>query len=104
MAFDEDGVCRVSSTRVTLESVLSPYLRGEPPESIHNSYPTVPLADIYATIAYYLRHRDHVDEYLRQVKDAEERLIREINANPKWRALHDKMRERFASRRKPVSR
>jgi uncharacterized protein (DUF433 family) len=58
---DEHGVCRGSGTRVTLEVILGAYLRGESPEEIADSYPSVPLSDVYATIGYYLRHRAEVD-------------------------------------------
>lgn len=37
---------------------------GESPESIYESYDTVALADVYAVLAYYLRHRHEVEAYL----------------------------------------
>ncbi|WOQ17355.1 hypothetical protein [Raineyella sp. W15-4] len=39
---------------------------------IHESYDTVPLADIYAVLAYYLHHRTEVESYLseRERQDA----------------------------------
>ena len=39
-------------------------MRGESPESLHQSYPTVALGDIYAIFTYFVRHRDEVDAYL----------------------------------------
>ena len=38
-------------------------------------YDAISLADAYATVAYYLRHRHEVERYLRWV-DAEARKIR----------------------------
>lgn len=37
---------------------------GKTPESIHNAYQTVSLADVYAIFAYYLRHRAEVEACL----------------------------------------
>jgi hypothetical protein len=35
-----------------------------PPEVIAQRYPSAALADIYAVIAYYLRHRADIESYL----------------------------------------
>jgi uncharacterized protein (DUF433 family) len=62
---DEHGVVRVGGTRVTLDQVVYPFLEeGVTPEEIAMRYSTLELADVYAAIAYYLRHREQVDEYL----------------------------------------
>jgi len=67
---DTNGVIRVSGTRVTLHSIISTYHLGESPEAIHKGFPTVPLADVYAVIAYYLTHRAEVDAYLQTLEDS----------------------------------
>jgi len=43
---------------------VSAFKRGESPESIQESYPTVALADVYAVLAYYLNHRAEVEVYI----------------------------------------
>ena len=63
---DEHGVCRVAGTRVMLELIVNAFDRGATPEEIANSYPSVPLGDVYATIAYGLKHRPEVGAYLRE--------------------------------------
>ena len=63
---DPDGVVRVGGTRVTLDSVLSAYLDGESAERIMERFPTVELADVHATIAWFLRHRPEAEAYLAQ--------------------------------------
>lgn len=70
---DAGGVIRVSGTRVTLHTLISAYRQGDTPEAIHEGVPTVPLADIYAVIAYYLANRATVDAYMQQVDEAAER-------------------------------
>lgn len=48
--------------RVTLLSVMSVYHDGATPEEIVQEFPGLVLAGVYATIAYYFRHRDDVDK------------------------------------------
>lgn len=63
---DSDGVVRVGNTRVTLETVIGAFLDGASAEEIAYQYPSLDLADVYAVIAYYLRRRSDVDDYLQQ--------------------------------------
>jgi uncharacterized protein (DUF433 family) len=77
---DADGVIRVSNTRVTLHTIISTYRLGETPESIHEGFPTVPLADIYAVIAYYLANRTAVDDYIKQVDEEADQIRQQIEA------------------------
>jgi uncharacterized protein (DUF433 family) len=74
LSTDEHGAIRVSGTRVTLDSIIHRYLQGQSPEALHEGFPTVPLTDIYAVIAYYLAHREDIDLYLHQQVDAAERI------------------------------
>ena len=69
LSTDTDGVIRVGGTRVTLETVVGSFLDGASAEEIKLRYPAVQLADIYATIAYYLRHRSEVDDYLSKAEE-----------------------------------
>ncbi len=64
LTVDETGTIRVSGTRITLDIVIGYYKQGMSAEEIAEAYPSVPLADIYAVIAYYLRHREQLDAYL----------------------------------------
>ena len=77
---DEHGLMRVSGTRVTLDSIINYYLQGESPEDLHEGFPTVPLPDIYAVIAYYLTHRDELDAYLKRRETEANRIRQEIEA------------------------
>jgi uncharacterized protein (DUF433 family) len=78
----EDGGSgyRVTGTRVPLDVVLAEFANGAGPESIVSAYPTLKLADVYAVIAYYLRHQEEVDEHLRQREAAAAELRREIES------------------------
>jgi uncharacterized protein (DUF433 family) len=77
---DERGALRVGDSRVTLDVLINEYEEGADPEGIVNSFPTLRLADVYAVIAYYLRHKDTVDDYLRKREVEAAALRREIES------------------------
>jgi uncharacterized protein (DUF433 family) len=64
--WDEAGGIRIGSSRVTLDSLLASYHNGSTPEEIAVQYSVLPLEEIYATITYYLNHRQEIDNYLEQ--------------------------------------
>ena len=61
---EEGQVVRVSSSRISLDNIIARYRQGYTPQMIADSYPSVPLADIFLLIAYYLRNKDSVHAYL----------------------------------------
>lgn len=61
---DEHGAWRVGSSRVTLETLVAAFDRGDSPEDIHEQYPSVALGDVYAVLTYCLRRPVSVKEYL----------------------------------------
>jgi uncharacterized protein (DUF433 family) len=61
---DPTGALRVGTSRVLLELVIEAFQDGITPEAILDRYPTLTLPDIYAVVAYYLRHPEEVDQYL----------------------------------------
>ena len=96
LAEDADGVIRVGGTRVTLETVIGAFKDGASAEEIACQYPSAQLADIYAAITYYLRHRAEVEEYLRRQEERSEAVRRENLA----RFSQQGIRERLLARRK----
>jgi len=92
---DEHGVVRVGDTRVTLSSIVRSYQRGDTPEAIHEGFPSVPLADVFATITYYLRHQEEVDAYLADEDAEAEHIRRQIEADypPEFREKLRKLRD-----------
>jgi uncharacterized protein (DUF433 family) len=81
LRMDQSGSIRVGSTRVLLDLVISAHNAGATPEQIVESYPTLDLADVYDVIAYYLRHRAEIDQYIGQRAVEAEELRKEIEAN-----------------------
>lgn len=73
-----DGVVQVGKTRVTLDTVVAVFKQGMTAEEIAYRYPSLKLADVYATIAFYLNHQQEVETYLQQrQKQAQE--VRRMN-------------------------
>ncbi len=73
-----DGTIRVGETRIKLETIITAHHQNESPEEIAYGYPAVPLKDIYAVIAYYLRHKDNVDAYIAEQYRCGEEIRRQI--------------------------
>jgi len=93
---DRDGAIRIGQTRVPLETVVHAFNEGTTAEEIAYRYPTLELADIYATVTYYLRHQAEVDEYLREQEAKARDLRQKIEAlQPDRHSL----RERLLARR-----
>ncbi|KAB2893772.1 MAG: DUF433 domain-containing protein [Bacteroidetes bacterium] len=94
-----DGAALVGNTRVRLETIISAFHRGDSPEQIVDSFDVLSLADVYAVIAYYLNHREEVDEYIHQQDLAAEEVYRKIEANrPEMFSLRTRLIERKAKR------
>src|SRR5438093_851446 len=73
IATDKDGVIRVSGTRIPIETVVGAFRDGATADEIAQDYPSLPLADVYQVIAYYLRHKAELQVYFdRQDEQAEE--------------------------------
>jgi uncharacterized protein (DUF433 family) len=83
---DEYGVVRVGDSQVVLDLVIRAFNNGADAEGIVHGYPTLYLADVYAAIAYYLRNRKEVDEYLQARREEAGRLRQEIEAKQPDRA------------------
>jgi uncharacterized protein (DUF433 family) len=65
---DAAGAVRVGETRVLLDTVVTAFKLGESAEEIADDFPTLDLADVYAVIAYYLRHGSEVDALRAQIE------------------------------------
>ncbi len=92
---DGDGVMRVSGTRVTLDTMIAAWREGATAEAIVEQYPSVPLADVYAVLAYYLRHQQEVNAYL----DKRRELAEQTRAENERRFPPAGVRDRLKARR-----
>lgn len=63
---DGTGALRVGDSRVLFELVIRAFQDGATAEAIVQRYSSLSLAEAYASIAYYLRHREVVEQYLEE--------------------------------------
>jgi uncharacterized protein (DUF433 family) len=101
LRIEESGAVRVGDTRVLLELVIWAYQRGESADEIAKAYPTLVLSDVHAVIAYYLRNKQEVEEYLAQVLRESEETQRRIEAREDDKIKE--LRERIRAKRKEGS-
>lgn len=67
---DDAGRLMVAGTRISLDILVADFKQGRTPEAIHDAYESVSLADIYAVLAYYLRHRTEAEAYLAEQRES----------------------------------
>ncbi len=80
LELSEDGVYRVTVSRLPLERIVEHYKAGATPEEIVDSFDILRLSDVYLLIAYYLDHKAEVEAYLREQDEEAEALRRKIEA------------------------
>ena len=75
---DAAGALRIGDSRVLLELVIRAFQDGATPETIVQRYSTLALADVYAVIGYYLRHRNEIEGYLTRREEKAEDVRRRL--------------------------
>jgi uncharacterized protein (DUF433 family) len=102
----------VAGTRVSLDSVVYAFLRGESPEGIAESFQALGLEQIFGALAFYIAKRDIVDRHLREGQREFESLRQQARRNnPSLYAKLAESRRRtptpttrgYAFRRMPIS-
>ena len=86
-----DGGFFIRGARVSLDSVVYAFLRGESPEGIAESFPALGLEQIFGALAFYIANREEVDEYLSQGKEEFATLREQARRN--YPALYRKLAE-----------
>ncbi len=95
---DADGVIRVSKTRVTLDTIVAAFHDGATAEEIAQQYPSVPLADVYYVIGYYLRRSADLDAYLARRQGQAEEVRRQNEAHFVFTGIRARLLARHAGR------
>src|ERR1700733_9743700 len=78
---EENSGAYFPGTRVSLDSVVYAFLRGESPEGIAESFPALTLEQVLGSLAFYLANRDKIGQYLREGKEDFERLREQAHQN-----------------------
>ncbi len=92
-----DGTWRISDSRVSLDSVVYAYWDGKSPEAIAEEFPTLCSEYVYGAIAFYLRNKSEIDEYLSQQSHQWDQLQRSSEAQ------HGPLLDRIRASREPRS-
>lgn len=71
-----DGGYWITGTRISLDSLVYAFHRGQTAESIAQSFPLLSLEMVYGAIAFYLANRDQIDDYLAKARGDYEELRR----------------------------
>ena len=96
----QNGGYYVHGTRVSLDSVVYAFLRGESSDGIVESFPALTLEQVYGAIAFYLAHREAVGRYLNEGKAEFARLRDDSRRkHPQLYAKLDAARERTPTTR-----
>jgi uncharacterized protein (DUF433 family) len=86
---ERNGGYYIAGTRISLDSVVYGFERGNSPEAIQESFPVLKRSQIYGAIAFFLDHQAEVRQYLEE----KERRIQDSSiplgeANPElWNRL-----------------
>jgi uncharacterized protein (DUF433 family) len=92
LVHDEHGRIQVRGHRIFLEYIAWCVRNGDTVEWIHEGYPSIPLSELHAILAYIHANRSEVDAYLdrRRLEDEEFRTY--------WEAKFDELhRQRRAA-------
>jgi len=86
---ERDGNFYVAGTRISLDSIVHAFRRGESPETICQNFELLRLEEVYGAIAYYLGNQADIDSYMIRQNDkwAEGRR----NAEPLAANLRDRL-------------
>jgi uncharacterized protein (DUF433 family) len=88
-AEQREGGYYIVGSRVTLDSVVYAFLRGESPEGIVESFPALNLEQVFGAVAFYLANRESIDAYLRDGRVEFARMRDE--ARRRYPALYSKL-------------
>lgn len=90
-----EGGWRIADSRVSLDSVVRLYWEGKSPESIAEEFPSISAEQVYGAIAFYLRNKKEVDEYL-QAQDARWQALEASS-----KSMHVRLLERLGRTQTP---
>ena len=94
LEYKDDGSLRVVGTRVPLETIVHQFETGATPEEIVQDFTSLALADVYAILAYVLRHPEEIREY----RVERRRAAAEIRQQYAGRTQQAGLRERLLAR------
>jgi len=94
----DQGTIRIKGSRVSMDSIVHHFKLGATAEQIVQSFPSLSLGDVYASIAYYLTHRQEMELYLEEQRVAADDLQSQLESNRDYQADIAELRSRILGR------
>lgn len=86
--FQRPDDIRVKGTRIGIETILYDFIhRARTPEQIAQTYPSLNLEQVYATILYYLHNKDAVSNYIADWLEWSHQQLKAQQLNPSPSAI-----------------
>ncbi len=63
---ERNGGYYLCGSRVSLDSVVCAFLRGDSTDGIAESFPSLSLEQVFGALTFYLANRESMDQYLRE--------------------------------------
>jgi uncharacterized protein (DUF433 family) len=89
----------VVGSRVPIDRIVWEYRNGEDPDGIQSRYPTLSLDQVNGAIAFYLSHKNEVEQVMEERRRAEEAYLEENPTPPEIKEKFERMRQQVTSRR-----
>lgn len=88
----EDGTIRVRGSRISLDTIVVNFERGDSVEDIQDGFPTLSIEQIEGALDWYLSHPVEAKIYLDEQHAAEEKILQELRAHCKDSPIREKLR------------
>lgn len=100
---EENGALYVGATRVTVHGLVATWRNeGYSAEELQSAFPTLTLAQVYGTIAYYLDHQQALDaRFAAEEQEYARHQQRDRAADPGFYRQLDERRARLRQRLMP---
>lgn len=86
--FQRPDDIRVKGTRIGIETILYDFIhRARTPEQIAQTYPSLNLEQVYATILYYLHNKEAVSKYIADWLEWSHQQLKAQQLNPSPSAI-----------------
>lgn len=86
---EREGNYYVAGTRISLDSIVHAFRRGESPETICQNFELLRLEEIYGAITYYLANQAGIDTYL--IRQGDKWSEGKRNAEPLPASLRERL-------------
>jgi uncharacterized protein (DUF433 family) len=92
---DARGVIRVIGSRITLDTLIGIFKRGDSVDEIHEGFPSLSLEQIQSVITWYFNHRTEADEYLEIGEAEEEEFLKRMQSDPRHQEIRELIKQRW---------